>query len=125
VVQAALGDIRRANVKSLLLATPYVADVTARLRSTFQEAGLPVIGAEGLGLDDDLDIGAVLPQEIKDFVTQAVQRVETLPDSVFLSCTTFRAFEIAEELESELDIPVFTSNRSAYHAILRHLEGEA
>jgi len=40
---------------------------------------------------------------------------------VFVSCTTFRAFAVAESLEEALGIPVVTSNRSVLQAIVRHL----
>jgi maleate isomerase len=122
VVQAALEEIRRFKTQSLFLVTPYVAEITKRLMETFIEAGLPVTGAEGLGLDDDLSIGKVQPNEIMEYVINIVrQQAKTPPDSVFISCTTFRAFEVAEELEKELGIPVITSNRSVFHVIQRYL----
>lgn len=121
VVQAAVGEIGRRAPRRLLLVTPYLAELNDRLRNTFREAGLPVIGVVGMGLDNDLDIGAVPPGEIRRFVAAAARSVDPAPDCVFVSCTTFRAFEVAEELERELGIPVVTSNRAAYQAILRHL----
>lgn len=124
VVQAVVNEIRKVNVQHLLLVTPYVAEITSRLRETLIEAGLPVVGAEGLGLDSDLDIGAVPPEEIKEFVSRAVKRADTPVDSIFISCTTFRAFDVAESLQKELGIPIFTSNRSAYREILQFLGNE-
>ena len=122
VVQAALEEIRRFKTKSLFLVTPYVDELTKRLMETLKEAGLPVIGAEGLGLDDDLAIGKVQPDEIMEYVINSVrQQAKTKPDSVFISCTTFRAFEVAKQLEKELEIPVFTSNRSVFNVIQRYL----
>jgi len=124
VVQAAFQELRRLKVRRLLLVTPYVAEINDRLRSTFQEAGLPVTGVVGMGLDYDLDIGAVSPQEVCRFVVDATQSADPAPESVFVSCTTFRAFEVVGDLERELGIPVVTSNRSAFWAILRHLGDE-
>jgi len=124
VVQAAFREIRRLKVRRLLLVTPYIAELNDRLQNTFQEAGLPVTGVVGMGLDDDLDIGTVSPQEVCRFVVAATQSVDPAPECVFVSCTTFRAFEVVEDLERELGIPVVTSNRSAFQAILRHLGDE-
>jgi len=122
VIQAALEEIRRVDAQSLFLVTPYVAEITKRMMNTFIEAGLPVIGADGLGLDDDLSIGKIQPNEIKEYVLDTVrQKAKTQPDSVFISCNTFRAFEVAEELENELEIPIITSNRSVFRVIQRYL----
>lgn len=120
VVQAAFTEIRRHPIERLMLLTPYTQEINERLQKTFREAGMPVISTAGLGLEGDPEIGAVPPEEIRGFVETNVRRASLAPDSVFVSCTNFRAFEVAEELEKELGIPVFTSNRGAFHAILSH-----
>jgi maleate isomerase len=120
VIQAVFAELNKVNPERLLLITPYLEDVTERLRRTFVEAGQPVVETDFLGLDSDLDIAAVSPEEIKQFVSRAAKRTEPAPDCVFISCTTFRAFEVAEELEKELGFPVITSNRSAYRAIWQY-----
>ncbi len=124
VVQAAVREIRGLRVRRLLLVTPYIAEINDRLQNTFGEAGLPVTGVVGMGLDDDLDIGAVSPEEVRRFVVAATRGASPAPECVFVSCTTFRAFEVAEDLQRELGIPVVTSNRAAFQAILRHLGEE-
>ena len=124
VVQAAVREIRGLRVRRLLLVTPYIAEINDRLQNTFQEGGLPVTGVVGMGLDDDLDIGAIPPEEVRRFVVAATQSADPAPECVFVSCTTFRAFEVAEDLERELGIPVVTSNRGALRAILRYLGDE-
>jgi maleate isomerase len=121
VVQSALHDIRQINSQRLLLVTPYIQEVYERMRGTLTEAGIPVVGVTGMGLDRDFDIGSVLPEEIQRFVIQSVRQSSVEPDCVFVACTTFRALEVAPSLEAELNIPVVTSNRGAIHAIHRHL----
>jgi maleate isomerase len=121
VVQAALHEIRRLEPRHLLLVTPYIEEINERMQNTFLEAGLPVTRVVGMGLDDDLDIGAVPPKEIRHFVVAATRETTPAPECIFVSCTTFRAFEVAEDLEQELGIPVITSNRGAFRAALRHL----
>jgi maleate isomerase len=122
VVQAALREIGRLKPRRLLLVTPYVSELNDRLRSTFVEAGLPVTGAVGMGLDNDLDIGGVPPDKVRRFAIDAAQNAVPDPDCLFVSCTTFRAFEMAEDLELELGIPVMTSNRGAFRAILQYAD---
>jgi len=124
VVQAAIQEIRQLNVRRLLLVTPYVAELNDRLRKTFLDAELPVTNVVGMGLDDDLDIGTVPPGEVRRFVVAAARDATPVPGCVFVSCTTFRAFEVVEDLEQELGIPVITSNRGAFQAILRYFGNE-
>jgi maleate isomerase len=122
VVKAAFQEIRQIQPQHLLLVTPYIEELNERMRATFREAGLPVTAVVGMGLDDDLDIGAVPPQRIRKFVVSSARDVTPAPECIFVSCTTFRAFEAAEEIEQELGIPVVTSNRGVYRAILHYLE---
>lgn len=121
VVQAAIQEIRRLNVRRLLLVTPYIAELNDCLHKTFLEAGLHVIGVVGMGRDNDLDIGTIPPGEIRRFVLTAVRNAVPAPECVFVSCTTFRAFEVAEDLERELGMPIITSNRAVLQTILHHL----
>lgn len=117
VVQAAVNDIRNRRMRSLLLVTPYVEEINLRLQATFRQAGLPVTGVVGMGLDHDLKIGAVPPTRIREFVLEAVKHAQTAPDGVFVSCTTFRALEVAAQLEQDLGMPVVTSNKAVLRAL--------
>ena len=73
-------------------------------------------------LDSDLEIGAVTREEIRRFVVGATRKATPLPDCVFVSCTTFRAFEVAEQLERELATPLVTSNQCVFRTILRFIQ---
>lgn len=119
VMQAAFDQFRRLAPRRLLLVTPYIQPINERMRGTFLAAGLPVTRVAGMGLDSDLEIGAVSPEEIHRFVVATTRETTPAPDCIFVSCTTFRAFEAAERLEQELEIPVVTSNRSVFKALLR------
>lgn len=122
VIQAVMERIQSLSPKSVLLVTPYIEELNRRLRDTFLEAGLPVSGVVGMGLDSDLEIGGVTPEEIRRFVVRVTRKATPLPDCVFVSCTTLRAFEVAERLERELAIPLVTSNQCVFRAVLRSLQ---
>jgi len=121
VTQAAIQEIKRIQSNRIFLFTPYILELTERLQGTFHEAGLPVVGKHGLGLDSDLSIAAVPPDEIRKVVVEQVRGLTEAPDCVFISCTTFRALEAADVIENELGIPVVTSNKAAFEAIIRNL----
>ena len=124
VTRAAIDAIKKSQPKRLFLFTPYVAELTDRLVTTFQAAGLPVEWGEGLGLDDDLAIAAVPHETIRTTVVQAARKLNPLPDAIFISCTTFRALEAQAAIESELKIPVQTSNKAVLQSILQHFRIE-
>jgi len=124
VTRAAIDAIKKTQLKRLFIFTPYVAELTDRLVTTFQAADLPVVGGAGLGLDDDLVIAAVPLETIQSKVVQAARQVSPPPDGVFISCTTFRALEAEAAIESELKIPVQTSNKAVFQSILQHFKIE-
>jgi maleate isomerase len=119
VTQAAIDEINTVQPQGMFLFTPYVPELTERLQHTFQEAGLSIMNTYGLGLDRDLDIAAITPEQIRKVVVKEVHDSGELVDCVFISCTTFRSFEVADEIEKELQVPVITSNKAAFKTILR------
>jgi maleate isomerase len=121
VTQAAIQEMKAIQPQRIFLFTPYVPDLTERLRQTFQEAGLPILGTKGLGLDQDLEIAGVSPAEIQEAIRKEIMDLPQKPDCIFISCTTFRAFEAADGIEKELGIPVVTSNKAAFQVMLRHI----
>lgn len=108
VAGAAIRQIKMSGIRSLMILTPYISEINHRLEETFKEAALPVIYTAGMGYDSDHSIGNIEPGEIKEFVKKHFSPAKA--DGVFLSCTTMRAMEVAPQLQSELKVPVLTSN---------------
>jgi maleate isomerase len=122
VLQSVLSEIRSLHVRRLLLVTPYVEALNTKLIATLCSAGLPVISATGLGLDNDPAISAVTPEEIHHLVLDSYSSQAVPPDCVFISCTTFRGFESVSGLERDLGVPVVSSNLCALRSILRYFQ---
>lgn len=104
----------------IALATPYL-DVINQAEETFLESsGMKVTAMKGLGLSGKA-IREVAPQDIAKLV-----RETDTPDSdaIFVSCTDFRAMEVAASLELELRKPVLTSNQVTLWGVLRALGRE-
>lgn len=119
---ATAASIKRAfnalEATSVSIATPYIEDLNRREKEFLEDAGYEVLGIEGLGLQDNLDIGAQRPET-------AYQKARSIADpdadAVFISCTNYRTFEIIERLEADLDKPVVTSNQATLWDALRTL----
>ncbi|MBS7700827.1 MULTISPECIES: aspartate/glutamate racemase family protein [unclassified Chelatococcus] len=105
-------------LRRVALATPYL-DVINEAESRFLLShGIEVTAVRGLGLSGKA-IREVSPAEVA-----ALVRATNTPDSeaVFVSCTDFRALEVAGALEAELGKPVLTSNQVTLWGIFRALD---
>jgi maleate isomerase len=101
-------------VRRLAFLTPYIADVSARMRSLLEEDGLTISGFGSFGEESDERIARIDSASIRQAAIQ-VARLESC-DALFLSCTNLRAVCEIEWLEAELDIPVIASSQAlAWH----------
>lgn len=101
----------------IALATPYL-DVINHVEKAFLESnGLTVTAMKGLGLS-----GKAIREVAPEDVAKLVRDTDT-PDSqaIFVSCTDFRAMEVAALLEAECRKPVLTSNQVTLWGLLRAL----
>lgn len=100
-------------VDRLALATPYVADLTAKLEGFLAAHGVDTVSRHGLGLLGH--IWHVSPDE----VVRAVRAADH-PDAeaVFVSCTNLPTYDVIAELERELGKPVLTANQVTMWAAL-------
>jgi maleate isomerase len=116
VLQAVVSKLRGIEPKKLAVFTPYIEDLTSSVAASVSQAGFPPIKAAGMGIQVNLDIGRVTPEQIVAFVE--TQLTGSAPDCIFLSCTNWRAIEAIEPLKKKLGIPVVSSNQAAIAAII-------
>jgi len=110
-------SLQALGIRRVAVATPYLDAVNEAERAFLESHGFEVAGMEGMGLSGKA-IREVPPGEVAALVRRADR-----PDAeaVFVSCTDFRAFEIAGRMEAELGKPVLTSNQVTLWGILRAL----
>jgi maleate isomerase len=96
--------------------TPYLDSINERLTAFLEGTGFRVASMAGQQLVANLDIGDQTPEQIVDF---ARRNLDKSADGYFLSCTNWRAMEVAEALEQESGKPVVTSNQATIWASLR------
>lgn len=97
------------------VATPYTDDLNDLERSFLEAYGVEVVAIKGLGLVRNLDIGRTEGSAIEALVMAIAEDA----DLVFISCTNLPTIGLIEEIESELRIPVVTSNQASMWAALR------
>ena len=113
---AAMEAFQLLGVKRPALVTPYPADVNRMLSDRLREGGVEPSALRRLELNTDAAMAGVAPDEIL-----AILREADHPDAdgLFLSCTGWRACEVADKAEAELQKPVVTANQALFWRSLR------
>ena len=114
-VAAALGTL---GVRRVVVTTPYPDELNMLEQRFLEDEGIEVLAIAGMGIVDAFSIGKVTPQETYDF---ARRRWRDDADGMFISCTNLRTIEVVERLETELGVPVISSNLATCWGCLRAL----
>jgi maleate isomerase len=105
---AALNAFKACSISKISVLTPYTQTVNKEMLTTFAAHGIEVINIAGFGFEDDTAMSFITPQDI----AQAAEQIcDSQAEAIFLSCTALQASPIIEELEQQLQIPVFSSNQ--------------
>lgn len=119
VVASMVEQLAAVRANRVAVLTPYRDELTRSVASCVAEAGHDVAAALGMGIVDNRDIGAVHPEAIADFVGARMDGVEA--DTVFLSCTNWRAIEALEAIRARLGVNVLSSNQVTLASVRRAL----
>ena len=104
---AALAALKALGVLRIGLVTPYVATVAGPVRDAFGVAGFTVVDTVTFGEEEEAKVARIAPASI-----MAAARAASIgAEAIFLSCTNLRTLDIIAPLESELGIPVLSSNQ--------------
>jgi maleate isomerase len=106
----------RSKTKSVAVITPYIEDINRSIREGLERDGLHVAAIHGMGIDVNFDLAKPTPEEIVDFSSDKLKGIKA--DTLFISCTNFRAMEAIPSLKKRLGIPVITSNTATIGAVL-------
>lgn len=118
VTQAVRRALNALRLRRLTVVTPYNETINEVVAGFLREMGFTVIAVRGLGLTDNLEIGAQTPERVVEHAKAAFAHGS---DGVFISCTNFRAVDAAARLEIELGVPVVTSNQASMWWALRQM----
>lgn len=108
---AVVNELRRLEVRRLAVATPYIEELNVKEQEYLESAGFQVVGIEGLGIRENLDIGRCLPEQAAS-LGRAVMAAHPEAEALFISCTNFPTMQILGPLSNELRKPVVSSNEA-------------
>ncbi len=119
--KAMLEALKALNTKKLALASPYRKATEGAEKEFLEGEGIEVVNAKGLGVVNPTDIGRLSPYRAYR-IAKSIDSPEV--DTIFISCTDFRTFEIIELLEKDLKKPVISSNQVSLWMALKFLNIE-
>jgi len=116
--EAVVEALRALKARSLAVATPYIEELNEMEKEFLESCGFEVLNIRGLGLRYNLEIGRQPPWVSYRLAKEVFKQGA---DALFISCTNFRTFEIIEQLEKDLGIPVVSSNSASLWLALRRI----
>lgn len=119
VISSAAEALSLAKSRRVAVITPYNEDLTASVAKALEGSGREIVAAHGMGITVNIELADPTPDEIVEFARTKLAGVSF--DTVFVSCTNFRALEAKEALEKALKATVITSNSAVVDAIERTL----
>jgi maleate isomerase len=117
-INAAATALKESGHPCVSVLTPYIEELSSRVRASIESAGVEVIDIKGLGILRGLDLSKPTPSEIAKHAIDLIRA--TKPPMLFISCTDFRSLEAVKEIEEATGTPVMTSNL----AVIRAVENE-
>lgn len=114
---ALLEALAALGVRRVAVATPYDAELTARLAAFVEEAGYEVVSTGRLGLDSD--IWRVSSASVRELIGALPRRDA---QAVLISCTNLPTYDALPALEETTGLPVVSANLATVWAALRALD---
>ena len=115
-VTAAFAAFTALGARRIGVLTPYSAEVNEGVRAYLTKHGAEVAAFGTFNQQDDRDAARIAPRSIAEGI-RTLARSATL-DAVFVSCTSLRLSEIVAEVESDIGIPVTSSDHAmAWHCL--------
>lgn len=114
---AIIAAAERLGIGKIGFISPYVAEVSARLRGRLEEAGFEIAGFGSFEEGDDRVVARITEASIRDAVLRMAREVAC--DGIVISCTNLRCLNVIEEVERETGLPVLSSNQALGWHMLR------
>ncbi len=107
-VSALIAACRELNVSRLAFLSPYIEDVSTRLRARLDDAGIlsPQFGS--FNEAGEANVARIDQASVVSAATALYARGGC--DGIFLSCTNLQTLDVIAEIEDQCDCPVLSSN---------------
>ncbi len=102
--------------KRLGFITPYIPDVSMRMRLKLEEAGFEITAFGSFEETDDRVVARISPTSIASAIDRVAARADC--DAIVVACTNLRCLKVIETAEHLTGTPVISSNQAlAWHML--------
>jgi maleate isomerase len=122
VVNAVSEALKRIDARKIAVITPYIDDLTRSVADAIKTDKRQIVAAHGMGISVNVELADPAPKDIMRFAEERLAGVSF--DTLFVSCTNFRALEAKKDLEALFGVNVVTSNSATVDAIVRQFSLE-
>jgi len=116
MITSVLEAMKTLKMKRIVMVTPYTEDLNEKEIEFLKINGIEVIDHRGKGIVSANEIARITPGELYRMVKE-IFRPDA--DGIFISCGNLRTFDIIDALETDMDVPVVTSNLAISWEALR------
>ncbi len=120
VINSVSDALGAANARRIAVITPYNEDLTQSVAAAVATHGREIVAAHGMGITVNVELADPDPDAIVGFARERLAGVAF--DTLFVSCTNFRALEAKPALETAFGVTVITSNSAVVDALGRIFE---
>ena len=117
VINAVSNALGAANARRIAVITPYNEDLTRSVATAVATEGREIVAAHGMGITVNVELADPEPAAIVRFARERLAGLAF--DTLFVSCTNFRALEAKPALEDAFGVTVITSNSAVVDALVR------
>lgn len=107
--------------KRLGFVTPYVPDVSARMRQKLEAAGFDIVAFGSFEEGNDRVVARITEAAISAAAARVAAAAEC--DAIVIACTNLRCLHVIQSIEAKIEVPVLSSNQALAWHMLR-LAGE-
>jgi len=104
------------SAKRLGFITPYIPDVSIRMRHKLEQAGFEIVAFGSFEESDDRVVARITPTSIATAIDQVAAQADC--DAIIADCTNLRCLNVIDESEKRTGTKVITSNQAlAWHML--------
>ena len=112
---ATLAAFEALDVERIAVAAPYLNEINEQLQTFMEATGVRVARMRALELDWEGDVSRVTDEAVYALAREAYT---SEAQALFIPCTDFGNIDLIDQLETDLGIPVVTSNQATmWHAL--------
>jgi len=117
---AMMDGLKAFGAEKILIASPFVQETNAKLKVFLEGSGFRVVGMAGYGKVKNADINQITRQQTYRFVRSAFRENQGRDlQAILMPCANWPTSLLVDKWETELGIPVVTSNLAKLWAAFR------